>query len=154
VLDLACGRGRHALAAAALGARVTAVDRDSDRLAAGREQARQHSLDIEWVHADLEAAWPSLGTYDVVLLFNYLDRPRMPRVIDAVGPGGVLLMETFLEAQLQLGWGPKSEAHLLRFGEIGSLVAPLVVVHGREAFEPADDAQWAAVASVLAVKAK
>ena len=32
VLDLACGAGRHSLAAAMLGAEVTAVDRDADKL--------------------------------------------------------------------------------------------------------------------------
>lgn len=150
VLDLACGTGRHALAAAALGATVVAVDRDPGRLKQGRAEATRHQHAIEWIEADLEKAWPDFGVFDVVLLFNYLDRPRMPRVVDAVKPGGILLFETFLEVQRQLGWGPEQDAHLLKYGESSSLVAPLTVVHGREAFEPADDAQWAAVASVLA----
>ncbi|MBI2073612.1 MAG: methyltransferase domain-containing protein, partial [Gemmatimonadetes bacterium] len=47
VLDLACGRGRHAIAAASLGAAVTAVDADAERIAAGRRVAR--TLPIEWV---------------------------------------------------------------------------------------------------------
>jgi len=33
-------------------------------------------------------------------------------------------------------------------------VAPFEVIHAREAFEPADEAQWAALASVLAQRAK
>ncbi len=150
VLDLACGAGRHALAAAQLGAQVVAVDRDPAKIREGRDAAKGFGLSVEWVEADLERTWPHLGQFDVVLLFNYLDRPRMPQVTQLVGPGGVLIFETYLEIQRQLGWGPQQEAHLLKFGEISGLVAPLAMVHGREAFEPADNAQWAAMASVLA----
>jgi SAM-dependent methyltransferase len=150
VLDLACGAGRHAIAAAELGASVVAVDRDPAKLAEGKADATRRRLSIEWIKADLEQPWPNLGQFDVVLCFNYLDRTRMSRVVDILRPGGILLFESFLEIQRQLGWGPQKDAHLLKFGEIAGLVAPLSVVHGREAFEPADNAQWAAVASVLA----
>jgi 2-polyprenyl-3-methyl-5-hydroxy-6-metoxy-1,4-benzoquinol methylase len=154
VLDVACGAGRHALAAAKLGASVVAVDRDRDQLKDARAEADRLGLKIQWVEADLEQPWPDLGRFDAVLVFNYLDRPRMSRIVEAVAPGGFLMMETFLEIQRQLGWGPQSQAHLLEFGEIAKLVTPLAVVHGREAFEPADNAQWAAVASVLAKRSK
>ena len=151
-MDVACGSGRHALAAAARGAKVVAVDRDPDRLALGRQAAVQREHSIEWIQADLEKAWPDLGTFDLVLVFNYLDRPRTPMITGRVAPGGYLVMETFLEAQKHLGWGPQSESHLLRYGELSSLVAPLEVVYGREAFEPADNNQWAALGSVLALR--
>jgi 2-polyprenyl-3-methyl-5-hydroxy-6-metoxy-1,4-benzoquinol methylase len=154
VLDVACGSGRHAIAAAELGARVVAIDRDPVQLDAARREAARRGLSIEWIEADLERTWPELGQFDAVLVFNYLDRARMDRVVAAVGSGGVLMLETFLEIQRQLGWGPKSDAHLLRFGEITGLVAPLEVIHAREAFEPADEAQWAALGSVLAHRRK
>ncbi len=154
VLDLACGAGRHALAAAELGASVVAVDRDTPRLAEAKAEAARRRLAIEWIQADLEQSWPDFGQFDAVLVFNYLDRGRMPLVVDALRPGGILLFESFLEIQRQLGWGPQKDAHLLKFGEVTSLVAPLTVVYGREAFEPADNAQWAAVASVLARRTK
>ena len=127
-----------------------AVDRDPVKIRQGRDAAKGWGLSVEWVEADLERTWPKLGQFDVVLLFNYLDRPRMPQVTQSVRAGGVLLFETFLEIQSQLGWGPQQEAHLLKFGEISGLVSPLVVVNGREAFEPADNAQWAAMASIFA----
>ena len=152
VLDLACGEGRHSLAAAALGAEVVAVDRDESRLAAGRERAAEQGLDIEWRVADLDGPWPDFGRFDAVLLFNYLDRARMPAVRELIGPGGYLMMETFLTAQRELGWGPTSDDHLLRPAEIGRLVAPLTVLHGREVLEAIDTERWRAVASVIAVK--
>jgi SAM-dependent methyltransferase len=152
VLDLACGTGRHALAAAALGAKVTAVDKDAASLEIGRKEAATRRLDITWIEADLERAWPDLGTFDAVLVFNYLDRERMPRIVDLLAPGGILLLETFLEAQRAFGWGPESDAHLLRSGELNKLVAPLTVLHGREVVEAVDNARWSAIASVLAKK--
>ena len=150
VLDLACGEGRHALAAAALGANVGAVARDTETLAAGRELATARGLSVDFECTDLEGPWPAFGAFDAVLTFNYLDRSRMPDVVACVGPGGVLIMETFLEAQLELGWGPSDPAHLLRPGELSQLVRPLEVVHGREVLEPVDAERWRAVASVVA----
>lgn len=153
VLDLACGEGRHSLAAAARGARVTALDRDEARLAAARERAEAQGLSIDWVAADLEEEpWPELGSFDAVLVFNYLDRARMPRIVEMIEPGGLLMMETFLTAQRELGWGPTSDEHLVRPGELARLAAPLTVVHGREVIEAVDAERWRAVASVLAVK--
>lgn len=152
VLDLACGTGRHALAAAALGAKVTAVDKAAGSLEIGRKEAGTRRLDITWIEADLEGTWPALGTFDTVLVFNYLDRERMPRIIDLLAPGGILMLETFLEAQRAFGWGPESDAHLLRSGELNKLVAPLTVLHGREVVEAVDNARWSAIASVLAKK--
>lgn len=150
VLDLACGTGRHALAAAALGARVVAIDRDPARLEVARQEAKTRGLELEWHEMDLEKSWPALGTFDAVLVFHYLDRSRMSRVVELVGPGGFLLYETFLEMQMEFGWGPTSEAHLLRTGELFQLVRPLMVVHGREVVEPVDSSKWMALASVLA----
>ena len=44
--------------------------------------------------------------------------------------------------------------HVQTWGQPQANTPPLVMVHGREAFEPADNAQWAAMASILARKPK
>lgn len=152
VLDLACGEGRHSLAAAMLGAEVVGVDRNESRLATARELAQTHELEVAWQVVDLEGPWPELGRFDAVLMFNYLDRARMPEIRDLVASHGLLMMETFLTGQRELGWGPDSDDHLLRPGELASLVQPLRVLHGREALEPVDAERWRAVASVVAAR--
>ena len=149
-LDLACGEGRHGLAAAALGATVLGVDRDSEQLTVARDIAAARGLNVEFREVDLEAPWPQFGEFDVLLLFNYLDRRRMADVLACIAPGGVLIMETFLDAQRELGWGPQNGDHLLRPGELVQLVKPLEVLHGREVLEPVDAERWRAVASVVA----
>jgi SAM-dependent methyltransferase len=152
VLDLACGEGRHSVAAAMLGAEVVGVDRDEARLATARELAETLELTVDWRVVDLEGPWPELGRFDAVLLFNYLDRARMPEIRDLVAPSGLLMMESFLTGQRELGWGPASEDHLLHPGELARLAAPLRILHGREALEPVDAERWRAVASLVAVR--
>lgn len=150
VLDVACGTGRHAIAAALLGARVTGVDRDADALAAAAQTARGLGVPADFITADLERELPALGVFEAVLVFNYLDRMRMEEVRARVAPGGVLIMETFLAAQRDLGWGPTSDDHLLRPGELAGLARPFEILHGREVLEPVGGDGWRAVASVVA----
>lgn len=104
---------------------------------------------MEIVQADLEAQDAITSTYDVVLVFNYLDRARLPQIQRAVRPGGLLICETFLTWQQGLGWGPTKDAHMLRIGEIGDLVAPMKLIFSREVLETVGD-RVRAVASVVA----
>jgi 2-polyprenyl-3-methyl-5-hydroxy-6-metoxy-1,4-benzoquinol methylase len=129
---------------------VTGVDRDPARLDVARRVAEEAGLEVEWREADLEGAWPAWGVFDAVLVFNYLDRPRLPRLIETVAPGGILLMETFRTAQRAEGWGPTRDEHLLEPFELRRLIAPLEVLHGREAIEPTADGRWRHVASICA----
>ena len=149
VLDLACGSGRHAIAAAELGARVTAVDEDASRLKTGRRAAQHRRLSVEWIEADLGHYSIAECSFDLVMIFNYLDRRRMNDFTRAVRPGGFFMLETFLQSQRQLGWGPKSDDHLLRAGELPTLLVPLEVVVSREALDFSDGRPMA-VASALA----
>lgn len=150
VLDVACGEGRHSVAAASRGAQVVALDRDETQIEVGREFAENGGLKIDWRTVDLEAEWPDLGVFDAVLVFNYLDRARMPRILECVAPDGVLIMETFLTVQRTFGWGPTRDEHLLRPGELSRLVVPMEIIHGREVIEPVDTERWRAVAGIVA----
>src|SRR6267154_2582702 len=138
-----------ALPAAELGGRVTAVDADSGRLRAARKVAQHRRLSVDWVEADLEHYPIPRLAFDVVLIFNYLDRRRMRDFAEAVTLGGHFIMETFLESQRQLGWGPKSGDHLLRPSELPTLLSPLEVVIAREALDFFDSRPMS-VASALA----
>lgn len=147
MLDLACGSGRHAIAAARLGARVVAIDADFRKIATARERSR--SLSILWIAADLRTYPLPRDAFDLVMIFNYLDRARMAEFRQAVRPGGFLLCETFLEAQREFGWGPMSADHLLQSGELVRLAEPFEILLAREVVEFASGRPMA-VASVLA----
>lgn len=142
VLDLACGRGRHSLATAALGLDVLAVDRDEASLAELARLAREGAATsaappagrVEIACVDLETgATPSLpgAPFAAVLVFRYLHRPLAAAIEAWLAPGGLLLYETFTTEQRSLGWGPSRDAFLLRPGELPTLFPGLVV----ESFE-------------------
>jgi 2-polyprenyl-3-methyl-5-hydroxy-6-metoxy-1,4-benzoquinol methylase len=150
VLDLACGEGRHALRAAQRGAQVVGVDIDEAKLETAREAAERLAVTADFRSVDLTGEWPDLGVFDVVLMFDYLDRARIDAVKALVRPGGVLLMETFLDWQKALGWGPTRAEHLLEPGEIVRLLAPFEWLHGREVFEAVEGNKTRAIASIAA----
>ena len=152
VLDLACGEGRHALKVAQRGASVVAVDHDEAKIETARDAASRLGVEVDFRVLDLTGEWSGFSGFDLVLLFNYLDRGRMEDVKATVRSGGLLLMETYLEWQRALGWGPSKDEHLLAPGELAHLVAPFEVLHGREVFEPVDANKIRAVASIAAQK--
>jgi rhodanese-related sulfurtransferase len=138
VLDVACGRGRHSMLMASAGFDVRAVDRDADAIAFVRDTAQKLSLQIETTVADLEADpagnaedSPLNRRYDAILVFNYLHRPLLPKLRDALAPGGRLFYETFTTRQAERGH-PKNPDFLLRDGELAELVAPLTILRSRE----------------------
>ena len=145
-LDVACGRGRHAVWLAEHGWRVTAVDRDAGSLEAVRAEAHVRSLPIETQRHDLEAGPAALAreSFDVIVVVHYLHRPLFPALVAALRPGGVLVYETFITAQAARG-KPTNPDYLLRPGELRDLLRGMEVLAYREgAFDGRD------VASVVA----
>jgi rhodanese-related sulfurtransferase len=133
-LDVACGRGRHALLLASAGSLVRAVDRDPLKVAWLRDTARRLRLPLDAEILDLEQGEVALGEeeWDLVLVFNYLHRPLFPALQRALRPGGVLLCETFTVEHARRHGRPSQQRHLLEPGELPRLVAPLEVLRERE----------------------
>lgn len=87
-LDVACGRGRHAIALARRGYDVDAVDLSPKGLASARERAGH--LRIRWIEADLDDWRPPEGAYAVVVCVDFTDERLVPRLLRALAPSGVL----------------------------------------------------------------
>lgn len=121
VLDIACGGGRHARFFAGRGHPVEAVDRDAAALAGLGGLAGMTAR-----CADLEGGpWPFEGQrFAGIVVANYLHRPLFPRLLESLGPGGVLIYETFAVGNERYG-RPSNPDFLLRPGEL------LDVVRGR-----------------------
>lgn len=88
-LDLACGRGRHAIALARRGYAVDAIDISPVGLASARERA--DDLAIRWTEADLYETALERAAYDVIVWVHFTDEALVPRVLEALAPGGVLV---------------------------------------------------------------
>ncbi|MFI5016633.1 MAG: class I SAM-dependent methyltransferase, partial [Dongiales bacterium] len=116
-LDLAAGTGRHSRLLLTHGLAVTALDRDPDQ--------QPDAPGLTKIRGDLEdgSPWPLPGRrFDLVLVTNYLHRPILPDIIGAVGPGGLLLYETFAQG-IERFCTPSNPDFLLRPGELAAAVA-------------------------------
>ena len=129
VLDLACGGGRHSYFFLDREHPVTAIDRDISTL--------QPRDGLEIIQHNLEdgSAWPiGRAQFAAVVVVNYLHRPLLPRLIGAVGQGGVLVYDTFAIGNEVFG-RPSNPDFLLRENELYHAVeGELEVVayfHGR-----------------------
>jgi len=155
VLDLACGRGRHALASAELGARVVALDRNPAALAALQQAARQRHLPVYPVRTDLESGQGipiRSGSCGAVLVFRFLFRTLAPALGDLLAPDGLLLYETFTTRQADLGRGARNPDFLLKPGELRELFPDLIVLHYWEGLTEGDEPE--AVAQLVARAAR
>lgn len=133
VLDVACGRGRHALLLASVGLQVRAVDSDAGKIREVNATAKRLGLPVQAEHLDLETPGADFAeaAYDLVVGIHYLHRPLFPALLRAVRPGGLLIWETFTVEQASRG-KPTNPDFLLRPGELRTLVAPLEILRERE----------------------
>jgi SAM-dependent methyltransferase len=112
VLDVACGSGRHSRLLARMGFEVDAVDRDPALFEDPPARVALLSADIE------TGRWPYEGRrFDGIVVTNYLHRPLVPRLAESLGPGGVLIYETFAVGNERFG-KPSNPAFLLQPGEL------------------------------------
>lgn len=115
VLDLAAGSGRHTQALRDKGYSVVAVDRDAAALRA--RFAGDGGCAI--VELDLEdgAPWRLGGGFDGIVVTNYLHRPLLPVLADALAQGGALIYETFMAGNERFG-KPSNPDFLLQPSEL------------------------------------
>lgn len=94
VVDLACGTGTAALAAADRGARVTGVDITAELLALGAAKAAAAGRDIDWVRADAaETGLPTEGFDAAVSNMGIIfvdPAEQVAEISRLLRPGGVL----------------------------------------------------------------
>ncbi len=82
--------------------------------------------DIDGIQLDLidleSKAWPyAASQFDGIVVCRYLHRPLMPRLIESVKPGGVLIYETFMQGQQEFG-RPQNPDFLLNENELLEIV--------------------------------
>ena len=101
VLDLCCGPGRHSVAFAKQGSRVTAVDRSPFLLDRGRQYAAAERVDIRWVQEDMRAFIEPAGfdlAVNLFTSFGYFEDPAenqrvLANVSASLVPGGAFMLD-------------------------------------------------------------
>lgn len=131
VLDVAAGRGRNAIALARAGMRVVAADFSAGAMDALSEFGRAQHLPIWPVIADLDNFACRDRSFDAIVNTNFLDRALFPKFARALNPGGILLAETFLIDQAEIGH-PRDPRFLLKHHELRELLGDLELMRYRE----------------------
>jgi tellurite methyltransferase len=116
-LDVACGNGRNGLFLAEQGFNVTGIDISSAGLAEARRRAVARALAVTWEVADLEKVSLPEKHYDIIVNFNYLQRSLIPQIRSALRTGGVVIFDTYLIEQKEVG-EPKNPEYLLAHNEL------------------------------------
>jgi ubiquinone/menaquinone biosynthesis C-methylase UbiE len=95
VLDVAAGAGNAAIPAAMMGARVVASDLTPELFDAGRRQAADRGVELEWVEADAEALPFEDNGFDVVtsclgVMFAPHHQAGADEMVRVCKPGGTI----------------------------------------------------------------
>ncbi len=161
-LEIGCGQGRNAVFLARHDLVVTAVDSSEIGLERGAELAARQHVDVEWVHADLNTFEPGHGCWEVILsTFVHmppdLRRKVHRRLVEALHPGGLLVLEAYTPAQLGFGTGgPPVAAMLMSLEDLRDDFAGLEFEHAVELVRPVHEGRYhagdAAVVQIIARK--
>jgi ubiquinone/menaquinone biosynthesis C-methylase UbiE len=119
VLDVACGTGNAAVRAAQAGGRVVGVDLTPELFEAGRRNAAEAGVEVEWLEGDAEALPVEDESADVVVsVFGCMFAPRhrltAAELARVLRPGGRLCVT---------GWTASGEVGKL-FRTLGGYMPP------------------------------
>ena len=125
VLDIAAGGGRHTRLFLNQGNLVTAIDKNITALSnlPHQENLKIIEFDLETVNSVFAQGNLLFNqTFGAIVVVNYLYRPILLSLIDALAPGGLFIYETFAlgnEAYAR----PRNPDHLLKSGELLEVVS-------------------------------
>jgi SAM-dependent methyltransferase len=135
-LDVAMGRGRHAVVLARAGFKTFGVDIRRDAVSDAVRTASAGGLSVHGWCADLTQTPLPRARFDAIVVTRYLQRDLFPALREALVPGGAIVFETFTVAQRALGRGPTSPDHLLELGELRERFEGLEVLFYEEVSAP------------------
>jgi tellurite methyltransferase len=114
-LDIACGEGRNSVFLAQRGFLVTALDISDVGLGKAARRAAVAGVRIDFQQVDLDA-YRFSEQFDLIINFNFLLRGLIPEALNALTPGGLLIIDTIMESpELLTSHNP---SYLLRQGEL------------------------------------
>ena len=115
LLDFASGNGRNCIPLSKKNIFVTAIDKDQEKL-----NKYKSFENINTICFDLETTeeWPLFREYyDVIIVVNYLYRPKIKKLINLLTKNGFLFYETYSLGNEKYGM-PKNPNFLLKDKEL------------------------------------
>jgi 2-polyprenyl-3-methyl-5-hydroxy-6-metoxy-1,4-benzoquinol methylase len=114
-LDIACGEGRNSIYLTQQGFQVTGLDISDIGLGKAAKRAERERLKINFQQMDLDE-YRFTEQFDLIINFNFLLRDLFPAAVQALSPGGLLIIDTIMESPQLLA--THNPAYFLRRGEL------------------------------------
>ena len=138
-LDIACGNGRNSVYLAKKGFTVDAVDIST--VATGQLAGKHPNIDV--ICTDLDTWIIPPNRYELIVNIRFLDRHLFPMIQEGLKPGGVLIVENFIDENMH--------QYCLRPNELLHAFGAFRVVHYEEQrIDPPE--KFAQIASLVALK--
>lgn len=118
-LCLAAGEGRNAVYLAQQGFDVLAVDVSAKGLEKCRALARERGVEVQTQVADLRDYDMAEERYDLITNFYYYQPDLFPKVMAALKPGGMFILQSFSMDQPETNrFGPRNPSFLIKPNEL------------------------------------
>ena len=115
ILDFASGNGRNSIHLAEKDKIITAIDKDSNRL---NDYRKFNYINTICFDLETDEEWPLKNEYyDIIIVVNYLYRPKIKKLISLLNNGGYLFYETFALGNEKYG-APRNPDYLLKDKEL------------------------------------
>jgi tellurite methyltransferase len=114
-LDIACGEGRNSVFLARQGFQVTGLDISDVGLEKAAQRAAEAGVSVDYRQVDLEG-YRITEQFDLIVNFNFLLRDLIAEEVQALSPGGLLIIDTIMESPELLA--THNPAYLLGSGEL------------------------------------
>ncbi len=131
-LDVACGRGGNAFFLADLGFEVEAVDLSDTAIEEVSLRCRNEGATLTARRWDLEADGLPAGSWSLIVMTRYLQRSLFAEMRQAVTPGGLIVIETFLAGHRGRGGKPFNPDFTLQPGELATAFEEFEILDLRE----------------------
>ena len=131
LLDFASGNGSNCIPLSKKNILITAIDKDQKKL---NNYKSLNNVNAICFDLETKEEWPLVREYyDVIIVVNYLHRPKVKKLITLLKKGGFLFYETFSLGNEKYG-SPKNPNFLLKDRELldifGKKLLPLSFFDG------------------------
>ncbi len=152
-LVLAMGEGRNAVYLAQNSFDVTGVDISEVAIEKCNKLAQERNVAINTVVADLKDYDMGEAQFDLITNFYYYDPSIFPRVIQALKPGGLFILEQFSVDHLKYRetsrFGPRNPEYLIKPNELLEHFKSLRVLYYEDTVVNLDEGMHKGTAAVI-----
>ena len=154
-LVLAMGEGRNAVYLAENGFDVTGVDISEVGIEKCERLAEERGVVVNSIVADLTDYDMGKEQYDLITNFYFYDRSILPRVIDSLKPGGIIIFETYSRDHPKHSkFGPKNPDYLVNPNELLEVFKSFRILFYEDTVTELDEGMHKGKAALIRLVAK